>query len=101
MWEAVALRPIEAQPSAPSPPLVGRDDELAFLEAQWRRVCRDRQPQVVVVCGDAGSGKTRVTSELARLAEVDGTVVRSPYTAYGAAGGARVAADVIRSNAFC
>jgi class 3 adenylate cyclase/tetratricopeptide (TPR) repeat protein len=95
VWEAVALRPIEAQPSAPSPPLVGRDDELAFLEAQWRRVCRDRQPQVVVVCGDAGSGKTRVTSELARLAEVDGTVVRSTYPAYGAAGGARVAADVI------
>ena len=59
VWEAVALRPVDADPSATAPPLVGRDDELAFLEAQWRRVCRDRQPQVVVVCGDAGSGKTR------------------------------------------
>ena len=96
VWEAVSLQPLELQPSVAAPPLVGRDDELAFLEAQWRRVCRDRQPQVVVVCGDAGSGKTRLTSELARTAEVDGTVVRSTYPAYGAMGGARVAAEVIR-----
>ena len=65
VWEALSLTPLDVEPNAPSPPLVGRDDELAFLEAQWRRVCRDRQPQVVVVCGDAGSGKTRVTAELA------------------------------------
>ncbi len=80
VWEAVSLRPVDSQPSAPSPPLVGRDDELAFLEAQWRRVCRDGRPQVVVVCGDAGSGKTRVTTELARAAEVDGTVIRARRT---------------------
>jgi len=96
VWEAVSLQPLELQPRVAAPPLVGRDDELAFLEAQWRRVCRDRQPQVIVVCGDAGSGKTRLTSELARAAEVDGTVVRSTYPAYGAMGGARVAAEVIR-----
>lgn len=96
VWEAVSLQPVDLQPSAPSPPLVGRDDELAFLEAQWRRVCRDRQTQVVVVCGDAGSGKTRVTAELARAAEVDGTIIRAAFPAYGAMGGARVAAEVIR-----
>ena len=49
-----------------------------------------------MVCGDAGSGKTRLTAELARLAETDGTVVRSAYPAYGAMGGSRVAAEVIR-----
>ena len=96
VWEAVSLQPLDLQPSVASPPLVGRDDELAFLEAQWRRVCRDRQTQVVVVCGDAGSGKTRVTAELARAAEVDGTVIRAAFPAYGAMGGARVAAEVIR-----
>ncbi len=95
VWEAVSLQPVDLQPGSPSPPLVGRDDELAFLEAQWRRVGRDRQPQVVVVCGDAGSGKTRLTAELARLAETNGTVVRSTYPAYGPLGGSRVAADVI------
>jgi class 3 adenylate cyclase/tetratricopeptide (TPR) repeat protein len=96
VWEAVSLQPIDLQPSAAELPLVGRDDELAFLLAQWRRVCRDRQPHVVLVCGDAGSGKTRLTAELARAADADGTVVRSTYPAYGALGGARVAAEVIR-----
>ena len=96
VFEAVSLQAVELEPSAAAPPLVGRDDELGFLEAQWRRVSRDGQPQVVVVCGDAGSGKTRLTTELARAAEVDGTVVRSTYPAYGALGGARVAAEVIR-----
>jgi class 3 adenylate cyclase/tetratricopeptide (TPR) repeat protein len=96
VWEAVSLQPVHLQPSTPEPPLVGRDAELAFLEAQWRRVCRDRQSHVVVVCGDAGSGKSRLTAELARMAEVHGTVVHSTYPAYGAVGGARVAADVIR-----
>jgi len=95
VWEAVSLQPVDLQPGVESPPLVGRDDELAFLEAQWRRVGRDRQPQVVVVCGDAGSGKTRLTAELARVAETSGTVVRSTYPAYGPLGGSRVAADVI------
>ena len=96
VWEAVSLQPIDLQPSATEPPLVGRDDELAFLEAQWRRACRDRQPHVVLVCGDAGSGKSRLIAELARAAEVQGTVVHSTYPAYGALGGARVAAEVIR-----
>jgi class 3 adenylate cyclase/tetratricopeptide (TPR) repeat protein len=96
VWEAVSIRPIDLEPNASAPPLVGRDDELDFLEAQWRRACRDRQAHVVVVCGDAGSGKTRLAAELARLAEAGGTVVRSTYPAYGAMGGSRVAADVIR-----
>ncbi len=96
VWEALSLQPIDLRPVSAAPPLVGRDDELAFLEAQWRRVRRDRQPQVVVVCGDAGSGKTRVAAELARAAEADGIVVRATYPAYGAMGGARVAADVVR-----
>ena len=95
VWEALSLRPADARPDTDGPALVGRQDELAFLEAQWRRTCRDRQPHMVVVCGDAGSGKSRLTAELARLCEAEGTVVRSTYPAYGAMGGARVAADVI------
>jgi len=95
VWEAVSLQPVHLQPGAPAPALVGRHDELAFLEAQWRRVARDRKPQVVVVCGEAGSGKTRLIAELARVAEAGATVVRSAYPAYGPLGGSRVAADVI------
>jgi class 3 adenylate cyclase/tetratricopeptide (TPR) repeat protein len=94
VWEAVALRSLrEAAPDGPL--LIGRGEEIAFLEAQWRRVCRDRQAHIVVLCGEAGSGKTRLLEELARVAEPDGMVVRTRYPAYGSLGGPAVASDVI------
>jgi class 3 adenylate cyclase/tetratricopeptide (TPR) repeat protein len=96
VWEAVGLRRVDAEPVAEGPPLVGRDDELAFLAAQWRRVRRDRQPHVVLLCGEAGSGKTRLLNELVRVAATGGTVIRATYPAYGTMGGSRVAAEVIR-----
>jgi class 3 adenylate cyclase/tetratricopeptide (TPR) repeat protein len=101
VWEAVDIRQMdglraETDPRTGGPPLIGRSDELAFLESQWRRVCRDRRAQVVVICGDAGYGKTRLLGELARCAERDGTVVRAAYPAYGAMGGPRVAAEIVR-----
>ncbi len=96
VWEAVALHPVAAEPAADGPPLVGRDDELAFLGAQWRRVRRDGQPHVVLLCGDAGSGKTRLLNELVRVVAGGGTVIRATYPAYGTMGGSRVAAEVIR-----
>jgi class 3 adenylate cyclase/tetratricopeptide (TPR) repeat protein len=95
VWEAVALSLAHEEPAVAAPPLVGRHDELAFVEGIWRRVGRDRQSHVVVLCGDAGSGTSRLADELARVAEADGTVVRAAYPAYGNLGGARVAADVI------
>jgi class 3 adenylate cyclase/tetratricopeptide (TPR) repeat protein len=97
VWEALGLRPSEdlGGPAEVSP-LIGRDDDLAFLVAQWRRVRADRQSHVVLLCGDAGAGKTRLVNELAQLAAVDGAVVRTNYPAYGATGGVRVAADVVR-----
>ncbi len=101
VWEAVDIRQMdglrgETDVRSAGPPLIGRSDELAFLESQWRRVCRDRRAQVVIICGDAGYGKTRLLGELARSAERDGTVVRAAYPAYGAMGGPRVAAEIIR-----
>jgi class 3 adenylate cyclase/tetratricopeptide (TPR) repeat protein len=98
VWEAVAIRPSGGAPVGDGDdlPLLGRDDEMAYLTAIWHRVCRDHQTQVALLCGDAGSGKTRLASELARLACGEGLVVRATYPAYGAMGGARVAADVLR-----
>jgi class 3 adenylate cyclase/tetratricopeptide (TPR) repeat protein len=96
VWEAVALHPAGGTPVIDQRPLVGRDDELAFLAAQWRRVMRDRQPHVVLLCGEAGSGKTRLIDELSGTTGPDGTVVRVTYPAYGAMGGTRVAADAVR-----
>ena len=66
VWEAADLRrdvdgsSDREAPQSREPPLIGRADELAFLESQWRRVCRDRRAQVVLLCGDAGAGKTRL-----------------------------------------
>jgi class 3 adenylate cyclase/tetratricopeptide (TPR) repeat protein len=96
VWEAVALRPVDAEPAVDGPPLVGRHDELAFLAAQWRRVKEDRQPHVVLLCGEAGSGKTRLLNELVRVVATEGKVLRATYPAYGTMGGSRVAAEVIR-----
>ncbi len=97
VWEAEALRPVGTGSERQAPTLVGRDDELAFLKAQWHRVRRDHQPRVVLLCGEAGSGKTRLADELAVVAHGDeGLVVRSAYPAYGTLGGAAVARDVVR-----
>ncbi len=46
-------------------PLVGRDEELAHLQACWREAERGRG-RVVLLRGEAGVGKTRLVEELAR-----------------------------------
>jgi class 3 adenylate cyclase/tetratricopeptide (TPR) repeat protein len=43
---------------------VGRDDELAELQAAYTRALERRQPCVVTIAGDAGVGKTRLVREL-------------------------------------
>ncbi|HEX4863132.1 MAG TPA: AAA family ATPase [Acidimicrobiales bacterium] len=77
-------------------PLVGRDEELAYLTAQWQRVIRDRRYHLALVCGDAGSGKSRLVTELATAAARDGQVVWTRYPAYGPLGGVRLASDLLR-----
>lgn len=44
----------------PAPPLVGRDHELGLVMERWRRAC-EGEGQVVVVTGEAGIGKSRLT----------------------------------------
>nr|MDQ2754596.1 AAA family ATPase [Actinomycetota bacterium] len=96
VWQAVALRPDDHGGDPDGPPLVGRDDELAFLVAQWRRVRRDGKAQVFVICGDAGAGKSRLVDELAARVGADGLVIRSTYPAYGPMGGGQVPMDIYR-----
>lgn len=45
-------------------PLVGRDEDLALLRLTLARAWRDRVPVLVNLVGDAGVGKTRLTTEL-------------------------------------
>jgi class 3 adenylate cyclase/predicted ATPase len=71
-WEAAAvtaeLPGRRAEPARESP-LVGRDRELAELNAIYERVRRDGTPQLVTVVGEAGVGKSRVLRELERSLE--------------------------------
>jgi DNA-binding SARP family transcriptional activator/tetratricopeptide (TPR) repeat protein len=60
--------------AAPGPVLVGRDDELAYLEAIAARV-RGDPGEVVVVDGDAGIGKTTLLRAWAGLRAADGDTV--------------------------
>ncbi|MDX1659229.1 MAG: AAA family ATPase [Nitriliruptorales bacterium] len=46
-----------------SPVLVGREDELARLESAWKAASQG-QPSLVLIGGDAGVGKTRLTDAL-------------------------------------
>ena len=45
-------------------PVVGRDAELAALEAAWQEVASEREARLVTVIGDAGVGKTRLVREM-------------------------------------
>jgi ATP/maltotriose-dependent transcriptional regulator MalT len=54
-----------------SPTFVGRVEELQTLEAARRRAV-DADPAVVLVGGEAGVGKTRLTSELVARCAADG-----------------------------
>ena len=66
-WEAVGVTAEQAvgrTAPARESPLVGRDNELATLEAIYDRVERDCIPHLVTLVGEAGVGKSRVLREL-------------------------------------
>ena len=74
--DLVARRPAPAprdQPLRRLAPLVGRDEELAWLAARWQGPTE--LPRVVVVAGEAGVGKSRIAGELADRLERDGVRV--------------------------
>ncbi|MBV9103954.1 MAG: AAA family ATPase [Candidatus Eremiobacteraeota bacterium] len=72
----VAASHVEVQKS-PAPvetlPLAGRAHELERLRILWSRTCRGRGA-CVLIGGEAGIGKTRLTQELAEEARRDGFV---------------------------
>jgi predicted ATPase/DNA-binding SARP family transcriptional activator/tetratricopeptide (TPR) repeat protein len=63
-------------------PLIGREHELAQLEEEWERACREaRSGRLVLLAGDAGIGKTTLTADVARRVHDEGAIVlagRSP-----------------------
>ena len=60
--------------AAGSPPLIGRDAELAWLRAHWQRA-RAGAGALITLAGGRGSGKTRLAAELAGEAHREGATV--------------------------
>ena len=76
------VRPMAGRSPEPLPaelesvvPLVGRAGDLLWLRWYWRRA-RLGHGNVVEITGQDGIGKTRLISELARLAHAEGAIVR-------------------------
>src|SRR5581483_955879 len=83
VWEAVGLEESPARRHSDAP-FVGRHEEVAVLEEQWRRVCDDGRPATALVLGEPGAGKTRL---LATFAERSGVPVSwGRCLAYGEVG---------------
>jgi DNA-binding SARP family transcriptional activator len=59
-------------------PLVGRDREWAQLQAAWRAAMHG-VPQVVLVQGDSGIGKTRLVEEMVHWAHKQGVDVATAH----------------------
>ena len=67
-------------------PMVGRDEELALLQAVFHRAASEGRPNLVTIYGDAGVGKSRLTTEFLTWAEsldTPPTVVRGRCLPYG------------------
>jgi class 3 adenylate cyclase/tetratricopeptide (TPR) repeat protein len=65
-------------------PMVGRDEELSLLLTLFHRSATESRPNLVTLYGDAGVGKSRLTSEFVLGAErVGATVVRGRCLPYG------------------
>ena len=68
VWQALGPGPTSEAESvgAPRVELIGRAAELALLEAALTRAHTEHRPQLVLVVGGPGIGKSRLVSELAQ-----------------------------------
>jgi DNA-binding SARP family transcriptional activator len=78
-WEdPVATNPLTYHSLSPTAanesPLVGREEELGAMTRWWSGV-QSGDTSLLLVDGDAGIGKTRLVSELARSVEAEGALV--------------------------
>ncbi|MGQ0465976.1 MAG: ATP-binding protein [Sporichthyaceae bacterium] len=72
-WVASAAVP-RALAATRHAPFVGREAELGRLHRTWTAACAG-QPQVALVCGEAGIGTTRLAAELAAEVHPTGALV--------------------------
>ena len=67
IWQAVGVRAIESRFQATHlghlTPLIGRDEELSMMHRRWTHA-RDGEGEVVLIAGEPGIGKSRLTETL-------------------------------------
>jgi hypothetical protein len=83
--EAIADAPERGVPGLHAP-MIGRDDELALLRAVFERVFGESRPSIATIYGDAGLGKSRLTTEFltwAERTEASPLVLRGRCLPYG------------------
>ena len=66
-----------------SRPLVGRDREIAALDAEFRRAVAGPECRLVTLLGEAGVGKSRLIEEFVRRLADEATVLRGRCLSYG------------------
>jgi tetratricopeptide (TPR) repeat protein len=64
-------------------PLVGRDREIATLDAEFRRAVAGPECRLVTLLGEAGIGKSRLIEEFVRRLAGEATVLRGRCLPYG------------------
>ena len=81
-YRLVAVHARRAQPSIDER-FVGREEEVAALEAALGRAVTSRGCELVVVIGEAGVGKSRLLQELTRRVSQRALVIRGHCLSYG------------------
>jgi class 3 adenylate cyclase len=77
-WRLLALPELLSSSRVPSARLVGRNEELQRLKATLARVASTRRADMVLVAGEAGSGKSRLVSEFVASCECRALVGACP-----------------------
>ena len=81
------------------PLFVGREQELALVQAAWERACSEQRCELVTIVGEAGVGKSRLVAEAVAL--IDGLVVQGRCLAYGEGITYWPVVEVISSSTLC
>ena len=82
-YRLVSARGLDGNVRRTDTPVVGRDAELAALDAVYREVCERKASRLVTVIGDAGMGKSRLVSEVVDRLATRARVLRGRCLPYG------------------
>ncbi|MFZ2653062.1 MAG: adenylate/guanylate cyclase domain-containing protein, partial [Burkholderiaceae bacterium] len=82
-YRLVAALGLEGNLRRHDTPLVGREAELAALEAVYREAREAAVPRLVTVLGDAGTGKSRLLAEFVERRGSQARVLRGRCLPYG------------------